>query len=281
MKRGTGTVMRPRVRESFRGFTLIELLVVIAIVAILAALLLPALSKAKAQAGRAKCLNNLKQMALGRMIYIDDTNDSFPIDWNVDSDSWPYLLGRSGNLSDDILICPAAPVPAKRQLSSDFSAGTAASAWGAPIGSKIPPSSYGINGWTYSLKGNFRDFKFNYVLANGLTGNFYGDNSLTEGASQIPVFGDCNWIDAWPFADEKPVGNLLTGDIGRQITRFLLARHGSVPKPIPTKFDVSKPLPGAINIVFMDGHASPVSLENLWQQSWHRAYQPPVVRPGR
>jgi prepilin-type N-terminal cleavage/methylation domain-containing protein len=87
----------PKGETPSAAFTLIELLVVIAVIAILAALLLPALASAKAQSLKTQCASNLKQLGLGITLFADDNNQTFPpagLQSAVDQQSWDCWINR-------------------------------------------------------------------------------------------------------------------------------------------------------------------------------------------
>jgi prepilin-type N-terminal cleavage/methylation domain-containing protein len=95
---------RSPTRRQRRAFTLIELMVVIAIIIILAAMLLPSLSRAKDQANRVTCINNLKQLVYATHMYADDNEDQLP-PRRVNPNTWIQRL-KEYYVADKIIECP-------------------------------------------------------------------------------------------------------------------------------------------------------------------------------
>jgi prepilin-type N-terminal cleavage/methylation domain-containing protein len=266
------------------AFTLVELLVVMAVVAILASLLLPALSRAKHTAKSTACLSNLRQLGFTYLMRVEDSAGSLRPWLDANDFMWDEL-GRSNPIG----ICPAAPLAAmkKRVPLDTFDPtynfrGTTDQAWSLFLGTWhdffLPrpgwlSGSYAHNGWFLGVP--------DWVLTSTNGPFVFEREADVRRPALTPIFCDAIWMYVWPKSGDLPARNLRLGsqfDYG--MGNLTIPRHGSRPALVSKDQPREKPLPGAIDVGFFDGHAEQVRLERLWQLYWNRIYEPPAKRPG-
>lgn len=246
------------------GFTIVELLTIITIIVILAALLLPAFSRAKATTQGAVCMSNLRQLLLKHKDLDDDTSGKLGMS--------SALLSSLGN-RNSIAICPMAP-PRPVRMTNWYWTGSVSDAWQFwdENGVTIHSGSYSRNGW------------FGGVSTDA--GTPHPDTFQTEGdiyyPSNTPFFGDGTDEIAAARADVPPRRNLfgIPPTLDGSLRCYIIPRHGSRPRKAPTDHPPEEKLPGAVNMAFYDGHVEQVQLERLWFLYWHKDYLAPEKRPG-
>ena len=291
---------RPRLTVSLtdipkrRGFTLVELLVVIAVIAVLAALLLPALASSKIRAQQTSCLSNVKQLALAGLMYLNDNSQrGFPFNGptlpNYDPNSaleWPYALTNYG-ATDGVRVCPSTRVPQPPTLNVPGAADLAWVIGGITDYPYTPPifGSYGQNGWLT----DFITSQPPSVDGNGFGGSkhpqfMFPKLSSVQKSSKTPFFFDQNYEMTCPLESDSPASDLYSGDPPNTFAHdglgcCTILRHGGRTAGSSVPYTSGQPLPGGINMGLADGHAEFSKLNHLWNYSWHRNWITPPPPP--
>jgi prepilin-type N-terminal cleavage/methylation domain-containing protein/prepilin-type processing-associated H-X9-DG protein len=279
-------------QRAARGFTLIELLVVIVFIAILAALLLPALSGARLKAHQIACLSNLKQLDQLALMYWQDFGTGFPRD---STGQFIYLRPYNQGLSG-IHLCPVAREP-KTLPALDtggrptINPGTAANCWSWANtwkASEDSVGSYAFNGWLCRVEP--------YIATADLLapGGLFTSTSSVRYPTRTPVFADAIWTYVWP--QHNDISLWMTRDLflgtppnstspsASPIGCVTIGRHGSKPPTAaPRNWPLSQPLPRSwgVNFALCDGHVELVKLPDLSTLTWNRTWLdgPPTLQP--